>query len=134
MSFLRLTTTLSRGGDILHGFVTSASSKAANSVCYAAREALRDFVLEKSPRINENILISVLPPSLGSKDLPWPARISVAWTEVLQYCLGLVSLSGDGHHLDPKILHIIFATTKRAHYQSHDLRLLDAAVGVYHEI
>ena len=34
--------------------------------------------------------------------------------------------------LTPKLLYNVFAATTRAHYQSHELRLLDAAVGVYY--
>ena len=34
----------------------------------------------------------------------------------------------------PKFFHNLFAATTRSHYQSHDLRLLEAAVGVYYAL
>lgn len=134
MTFLDLSITLPRGSDILHGYVTSASSKAANTVCYASRTALKSWFHKntKTSSINPmNMIVSCLS---GSKGLPWPPRLSVAWLEMLEFCLNLTSHSTATAHLEPRVLHSTFAMTTRAHYQSHDLRLLDAAVGVYYEI
>ena len=166
-----------QGLEILHGFVTSASSTSNPSLCHAARTALLQYLSSHShhlPLILQSLSGfkhdgSILPPRRR------PERLRRAWVEVVAFVLESVLPShfsqlrrkptargfvGDDNLREtiettssliekeekeeeeevraptatPKFFHNLFAATTRSHYQSHDLRLLEAAVGVYYAL